>query len=182
MKSTLLIIDIQNEYFDGGKNPLYGPEQAAANAKRVLEFFRENTLPVYHVRHINVRPGAATFLPDTGGSEIHQSVAPKDGEHVIVKNYPSAFLKTGLRDALKSAGIEQLVVCGMMSHMCIDTTVRAAMDHGFAVTLLEDACATKDLSWGGHLVPAETVHRSFMAALSGMFAQVKTTEGFLKSM
>jgi nicotinamidase-related amidase len=177
--SALLLIDIQNDYFEGGKNPLHQPERALENAKRVLGFFRESMLPVFHIRHENIRPGALTFLPDSFGSQIHESVAPADGESVTVKHYPSAFLKTGLADTLNSQGIEQLVVCGMMSHMCIDTTVRSAMDYSFAVTLLEDACATKDLVRRGLLLPAETVHETFMAALHGMFAAVMTTDAFL---
>ncbi len=181
MNCALLIIDIQNDYFEGGSNPLHQPLKAAENAKRVLGFFRDNRLPVFHVRHVNLRPGATAFLPDTFGAEIHESVAPLCGEHVTVKHYPSAFLKTGLADTLESHGIVQLVVCGMMSHMCIDTTVRAAMDYGFAVTLLEDACATKDLVRDDRFIPAETVHQTFMAALHGMFAQVMTTDAFLSN-
>lgn len=181
LKSALLLIDIQNEYFTGGNNPLHAPEKAAANAKRVLDFFRDGGLPVFHIRHINLKPGAATFLPDSVGAEIHESVAPLGSERVIVKHYPSAFLQTDLADVLKQQHIGRLVVCGMMSHMCIDTTVRAAMDYGLTVTLLEDACTTKALEWGGQVIPAETVHQTFMAALNGRFAQVVTTKAFLEA-
>lgn len=180
MKRALLLIDIQNEYFKGGKNPLAGPEEAAANARRALDFFRRVGMPVIHVRHVNIRPGAVTFLPDAKGSEIHGSVAPLEGERVVVKHYPSAFLQTGLADDLERLEITELVVCGMMSHMCVDTTVRAAQDHRLAVTLLEDACATKDLTWDGEILPAGTVHRTFMASLNGMFARVMRTDDFLK--
>lgn len=176
---ALILIDIQNEYFEGGKSPLFRPEKAAANAGRALSFFRDQDMPVFHIRHVNIRPGAATFLPDSNGTEIHGSVAPLSSENIIVKHRPNAFLQTDLVEELKRHGVAQLVVCGMMSHMCVDTTVRAAMDHGFAVTVLEDACATNDLNRNGQRIPAETVHQTFMAALHGMFAQVMTTEAFL---
>jgi nicotinamidase-related amidase len=179
MKQALILVDIQNEYFELGRVPLDRLEKAAANAKRALGFFRDKNMPVCHIRHVNLRDGAVTFLPDSFRAEIHESVAPIYGESVIVKHYPSAFLKTGLADELKRHEIGQLVICGMMSHMCIDTTVRAAMDYGFTVTLLEDACTTKDLIWNDQIIPAETVHRAFMAALDGMFARVITTEEFM---
>ena len=179
MKRALLLVDIQNDYFPGGSNELHQPEEAAAHASETLTFFRSHSLPVFHVRHISVRPGATFFLPDTAGSEIHESVAPAAGETVLIKHAPNSFLQTGLADELRRQGIEHLVICGMMSHMCIDTTVRAAQDFGFTVTLLEDACATKNLSWNCKVLPAETVHQTIMASLQGVFAEVLTTQSFL---
>ncbi len=181
MKSALILVDIQNEYFEGGNIPLHQPEEAAAQAKRLITHFRDSSLPVFHVRHINSRPGAVTFLPDSIGSEIHMSVAPQGGETVIIKHFPSAFLQTGLAAELQRQDVDHIVICGMMSHMCIDTTVRAAQDHSFSVTLPEDACTTRALVWNGQVIPAETVHHTFMAALSGMFAQVVTTDDYLAS-
>jgi nicotinamidase-related amidase len=180
MKQALLLIDIQNDYFEGGKNPLHHPEQAAAQARRLLDFFRDSDLPVIHIRHISLRPGSTFFLPDTEGAEINASVGPAGGERVIVKHAPSAFLQTELAEELGRLGITQLVVCGMMSHMCIDTTVRAAQDHGLSVTLIEDACTTKDLVWEGRVLPADIVHQTIMASLNGVFAQVVTADEFLK--
>ena len=93
----------------------------------------------------------------------------------MVKHTPNSFFKTNLLELLKSKGIDQLVVCGMMTHMCIDTTVRAAKDYGIPVTLLYDACATKDLTIMGNSIPAKVVHDAYMAGLNGMFAEVKLT-------
>ena len=121
-------------------------------------------------------------MPDTPGSEIHGAVKPLDGEPVIIKHAPDAFFQTDLHDALSRAGIRKLVVCGMMSHMCIDTSVRAARNHGYDITLLHDACATRDLSWNGKTIPAATVHEAFMAALHGAFADVRTAGDFLPSL
>jgi nicotinamidase-related amidase len=179
MNSALILIDIQNEYFKGGKRELHLPEQAAARAAQALVFCRSKGLPVYHVRHINAEQGSTSFVSGSAGAEIHESVKPFAGEAVIIKHYPSAFLKTGLSEELLGKGISHLIICGMMSHMCVDTTVRAAQDYGFSVTLLEDACTTRDLLWGGETIPAETVHNAFMAALNGTFAKIVKTEEFL---
>jgi nicotinamidase-related amidase len=180
MNSALILIDIQNEYFRGGKRELPEPQLAAQNARRALEFFRSKGLPVFHVRHNNLGSGSASFLPGSFGAEIHGSVKPVEGETVVVKHYPSAFLQTGLADLLREKGVGNLVVCGMMSHMCIDTSVRAAQDYDLPVIVLDDACATRDLAWAGETVPAHTVHNTIMAALNGTFARVMQTEEFFK--
>lgn len=158
------------------------PDKAAENASRALGLFRGRGLPVFHVRHINAGHGAKRFLPGSAGAEIHESVFPLPGEAIIDKHCPSAFLKTALTAGLRDKGIRHIVVCGMMSHMCIDTSVRAAQDHGLSVTVLEDACATRDLSWGGEVFPAQTVHNVIMASLNGTFARVVKTEEFLAGM
>lgn len=96
---------------------------------------------------------------------------------LIVKHAPNSFLNTNLAAVLQENKITELIICGMMSHMCIDTTTRACMDHGIKATLLEDACATKNLVFHEKTIPAETVHDVFMASLNGMFAKViKTNE------
>jgi len=99
---------------------------------------------------------------------------------VIVKNFPNSFLKTDLESKLRDNGVTKVIVIGMTTHMCIDATARAAVDLGFEMTVIEDACATHDLSYNGHDVPAEQVHYSFIAALNGMYAEITSTEDFLK--
>lgn len=178
MKSALILIDIQNDYFTGGKSELYLPERAAQYAAKVLQSFRSRRLPVYYIQHIG-RPGGAFFLPGSHGAEINAGLAPIEGEKVFVKHFPNMFLQTELRDELARREIRSLVVCGMMSHMCVDTSVRAAQDYGFSVTVLEDACTTKDLIWHHAVLPAETVHRVIMASLDGTFASVVKTDDFL---
>lgn len=179
MKNALLLIDIQNDYFPGGSCELVGPERAAERARRVLEYFRASGLPIFHVQHVSTRENASFFLPDTAGAQIHPLVFPKEGEPVLVKHAPNAFLHTALERELRAQKAEQLVICGMMSHMCIDSTVRAAADLGFSVLLVEDACTTKDLVWGDDRIPAQTVHRAIMAALSGTFARVGNAQDWL---
>ena len=182
MEGALVLIDIQNDYFPGGKNELVASEQAAECAARVLAAFRQNGWPVCHIQHVSTGSSATFFLPGTPGAEIYGAVAPQDGEAVFVKHAPNAFFETGLLQVLQERGIRELVVCGMMSHMCIDTSVRAARDHGLQVTLLHDACATKDLVWQGEAIPAQTVHAAYMAALNGRFASVLSTEEFLQEL
>ncbi len=179
MKQALLLVDIQNEYFEGGKRTLHEPLKALGNAELVLKKFREAGAPVIHVQHINNNPGATSFLPGTDGVNIHERLTPLKCEPVVVKHEPSSFYNTDLLEILHWREITELVVCGMMSHMCIDTTVRACKDHRLNVTLLEDACTTMDLAFAGEVIPAQTVHKAFMAALDGMFARVITTEEYL---
>jgi len=173
--TALVVIDLQNDYFPGGAMELEGAEAAAARASEALKNFREKKLPVIHVRHLSVRPGATFFLPGTRGAEIHASVKPLAGETVIEKNFPNSFRATALEERLKALGVKSLVVAGMMTHMCVDASVRQAADLGYKVTLLGDACATRAQSYGGEQVPARQVHAAFLAALNGFYAKVINT-------
>lgn len=173
---TLLIIDAQNDYFPGGKSELAGPNDALENIKMVLGQFRAKGFPVIHVQHVNTRAGATFFLPETEGVKIHAELTPLPAEQVVIKHMPNSFFETDLQKILNDLGAKELVVCGMMTHMCIDTTVRAAKDMAFTTTLLYDACATKDLSIMGNTIPAQTVHDAYMAGLNGMFAEVVLTQ------
>ena len=180
MSTALLIVDIQNDYFPNGKMELSNPEKAATNAAKVLNWFRENNKDnIFHIQHIASNPGLGFFLPDTEGAKINETVSPLENETIIVKQFPNSFLKTELENQLKEKGVTKLVVVGMMTHMCIDATVRAAVDLGYNTTLIEDACATLDLSYQGKVVPAEQVHYAFVSALDGMYCDVSSTEDFL---
>ena len=181
MKQALLIIDIQNDYFPGGSNQLHGAEEAAWNASLLLNDFRFKGLPVIHIQHIATRPTATFFLPGTKGAEIHASVKPIDGEQLIVKHTPNSFHGTDLLEKLRAKEVGQLVICGMMTHMCVDSTTRAAKDFGFDCVLIGDACATKALQFDRHTVPATEVQASLLAALSYYYSTVKTTAQFLKN-
>ncbi len=172
MTRLLLIIDIQRDYFPGGRHPLVDPDAAADAAAVLLAAFRTAGEPVIHVQHVWDAPDAAFFAPGTPGVEIDPRVAPRPGEPVVVKAQPNAFLGTGLADLLCEAAPDELVVCGMMSSMCVDATVRAASDLGHAVTLAHDACAAPDLAFDGVVVPGAHVHAAFMAALGEGYARL----------
>lgn len=173
MTKALLIVDIQNDYFAGGKMELEGSEPASLRAGELLAAFRERRVPVIHVQHISVRPGATFFLPDTEGVRIHANVAPAAQETVIQKHFPNSFRDTPLLEHLRGGGVDELVIAGMMTHMCIDATTRAASDLGFRCFLAHDACATRSLSFGTTRIPADHVHGSFVSALSGAYATVQ---------
>ncbi len=182
MQTALLLIDIQNDYFPGGNMELVGMIRAAARAGEVLAAFRQAGRPLFHVQHLALGPGAAFFRPDTTGVEIHASVQPLPGEPVLQKHYPNAFRETGLREALTRAGLEEVIICGAMSHMCIDATTRAAFDYGFQCTVIHDACASRDLIFEGLTIPAAQVHGAFMAALGMRYAKIISSKDFLSGL
>jgi len=174
MTTALVLVDLQNDYFPGGTMELVGPEAAAAKAAQLIAAFRAKSLPVIHMQHIATRPGATFFRPGTPGAEIHASVKPQAGETVLQKNFPNSFRDTKLLEHLKSLKVANLTIAGMMTHMCVDTTTRAAADLGFACSLAHDACATKALTFNGVEVPAASVQVSYMAGLNGLFAKVQS--------
>ncbi len=182
MKQALLLIDIQNDYFDGGTMTLVNARTASRQAKLLLEAFRNKHLPVIHIQHIAIRPTATFFLPDTFGANIHEDVQPLQGEKVVIKHFPNSFRETELLDVLREYEITHLTVAGMMTHMCIDATTRAATDLGYVCTLVGDACATRNLEINGETVKAADVHNAFLAALNVTYATVSTTKEQIQSL
>jgi len=174
-KTALIIVDIQNDYFDGGDWPLHQVERVSDNAAGLLANARKRGHLVVHIRHENASSEAPFFRPGTAGAEIHVSVAPKTGEPVLTKARANSFHDTGLLDMLREAEIEALTICGAMSQMCIDATTRAASDFGFQVTVVEDACGAKEMAFGGVEVSAEQVHAAFMMPLAMGYATVVKT-------
>ncbi len=172
MPTALLIIDIQNDYFPGGTMELVGANAASLQAELLLSAWRARNMPVFHIQHIAEQPAATFFRPHTVGAQIHASVVPIPGEKVITKGSPNSFQETSLLEALRAAEVTDLVLAGMMTHMCVDSTVRAASDLGFACRVVHDACATRDLTFGVQTVPAAAVQAAFMAAINGTFCSV----------
>jgi len=176
MKTALLVIDIQNDYFPGGKHPLVNPLEAAKKAYELLQCFREHGGHHVHIQHISLKPDAPFFVKGDRGSDIHDSVAHFEGEPIVYKHYPNSFRETTLLATLKEWEIERVVIAGMMTHMCVDATARAAADFGFQVVIAGDACATRDLQYGDTTIPADHVHKSFLAALKSYGRVMKTEE------
>lgn len=172
MTTALMIVDVQQDYFPQGRMELAGSIEASLEARRLLDFFRKETMPVVHIKHISTRKDAAFFLPHTDGINFHENVKPLASEKIIEKHYPNSFRDTGLAEYLASEETRELVVCGMMSHMCIDATVRAAFDKGYFVYVAHNACATRDLIFDGVDIPAKQVHGAHMAALASAYARV----------
>lgn len=180
--TALLIIDVQNDYFPGGKMTLEGTEKASRNIQQILAHFRKNNLPLVHIKHISTNEGATFFLPKTSGAEIHPSVSPSGDEKVIVKHFPNSFRETELLEYLQSKNIKNLVITGMMTDVCVESTTRAAFDLGFNNTIIGDATATRDRELHGNVVKAADVQKSFLAgisALGNLYAAIADTSEFL---
>lgn len=178
-KRAVVVVDLQNEYLPTGKLPLAGIHEALSNAARVIADARAKGDLVVNIRHESTDPNAPFFKQGSDAVQIYESVAPAQGEAVIVKNFPNSFLKTNLKETLARNGIEEVTVVGAMSHMCIDATTRAAADFGYKTTVVHDACATRDLEFGGETVPAAQVHTAFMSALAFGYASVLTADEYL---
>ena len=174
MKTGLVLVDFQNDYFPGGRMELDAVEAAAANAAGLLSVFRRRQWPVFFIQHIATGENAAFFLPGTSGVEIHASLQPAPGEVRVHKHHPNSFRETSLQAELEKTAVVKLVICGAMSHMCIDATTRAAADLSFECIVVADACATRDLQFGSDTIPAGQVHGAFMAALGAAYARITT--------
>lgn len=167
-KTALLIIDIQDFYFPGGKTELVEPEKAAENAKTILFAFRQKGKSVVHVRHI--------FEP---GGNFNKRVEPIEGEQIFSKKAVNSFVGTELKAYLDSLGVTELVICGMQTHMCVEAAVRAAVDFGYNVTLIDDACATRNLKWNDIEIPAQMVHAATLSTLKS-YCKIVSTSNFLE--
>ncbi|WP_426235039.1 cysteine hydrolase family protein [Pseudomonas sp. TWP3-2] len=178
-KQALIVVDIQNDYFPQGKWTLEGADAAADNAARLIGAFREAGDSVVHIRHEFTSPDAPFFIAGSEGAKLHRKVLNRDDEPVVLKHFVNSFRETELQSILDEQGIKALVVVGSMSHMCVDGITRAAADLGYTVTVIHDACATRDLEFNGVTVPAAHVHAAFMAALGFAYASVVSTDEFL---
>jgi nicotinamidase-related amidase len=164
-RTALVLIDIQEFYFDTTKSPLAGRFEATDRASLILEHFRDTRQEVVHIMH-------------KGGGGIHTDVSPLPGEKVIVKQHVSCFRETPLLEYLTKREIKRLVIVGMMTHMCVEAATRAADDLGFETILIGDACATRDLKYGDEIVAAKDVHLSTLSTLRA-YAKVTTAAEFL---
>ena len=178
-KTALLLVDFQNDYFEGGNWPLDNTDAAVSNGAKLLEAFRAKGMPVVHVRHEFPSDDAPFFRPNSEDSQIHVTVAPEEGEPVVTKFQINSFRDTNLKEILDGLGVENLVIVGAMSHMCIDGTTRAASDLGYTCSVAHDACTTHDQEFNGQTISAAQVHVAYMAALGFAYATVASTDELL---
>jgi nicotinamidase-related amidase len=181
MNTALLLIDIQNDYFPNGRMPLERSVEASLKAQEVLQAYRSKQKTIIHVQHISTRPDATYFLPCTKGIEFHPNVQPLKNETIIKKHYPNSFKDTALFNHLTKHNINHLLICGMMTHLCIDATTRAAYDMGFSCTVVHDACASKNLEFNNTLIQAQSVHHAFLAALQPTYAKIVSVRELLQT-
>ena len=178
---AIVMIDFQNEYVDGAMPLGDAGSKATANARLLLDKARNKNIPIFHIAH-HGQDDDKIFNPLSSKVDIIDSLQPLDGEKTIVKMHPNAFHDTELQALIKSAGKQQIIFAGFMSHMCVSSSVRAAFDLGFENFVCHDACATRDLpSVTGQVITASTVHDSAMAALQDRFADLVATDKLIKS-
>lgn len=166
-KTALLIIDVQEFYFPDGFNPLFEPEIASQNAAIMLEHFRSNNNLVVHIKHATEKD-----------SLIHKNVQPENGERVIKKSNINSYQDTDLLAFLKDNKINQVVICGMMTHVCVEAAARASADFGFDVIVIDDACATRDVIFNDDTVKATDVHNSTLGTINKYYGQVMTVKEY----
>ena len=176
-KMALLIVDMQNDYFDGGAMPLARTQQAADKTAKLLQAFRDDNRTVIHVQHIFADDQKGFFIAATQGSEICTQLAPAANEAVVIKSRVNSFLGTNLERILIDQGIEQLVITGAMAHVCIDAVTRAATDKGYHCHLIIDACAAPDIS---AITSADSVKESTAHVLGFAYAKVNNTDEFIQ--
>jgi len=178
MAKALIVIDLQNDYFCGGKMELQNIDESLIQTNKLIKYAREENYKIYFVQHFATNDDATFFVPDTNGVELNKNLDIQD-DMIIEKNYPNSFRDTKLKEELDKENINELIICGAMTHMCIDTTVRAGFDLGYKITVANDACATRDLLFKEKIIKAQDVQYSFMSALGSVFCEVKETEQIL---
>lgn len=176
--ATLLLIDIQL----GLDDPKYGRRNnpdAEANAARLLERWRDSGRPLVHIQHLSTSP-SSPLRPGQDGVAIKPEVAPIEGERVITKQVNCAFIGTDLEAVLRCEGATPVVIAGLTTNHCVETTARVASDLGFAPIVVSDATATHDRTGpdGSHW-PAETIHAVTLTSINGEFAEIATTADIL---
>lgn len=173
--SALIMIDCQNTYRRGIMQ-LEGVEPALQEAKKLLEMARDLKIPVIHIQH-DAGPGSPYDVRADIGT-ISVEVAPIDGESVITKQFPNAFIQTELDAQLKTLGVHNIVLAGFMTHMCINSTAHGGFNLGYAPIVVASATATRDLpSSDGSVVPAAAVHAAALAATRDLYAVVVDSPG-----
>lgn len=179
-QQALIVVDIQNDYFSNGKWPLSGVEAAADNAVKIIAGARSAGDLVVFIRHEFTTDDAPFFTPGSEGAQLHPKMQNRSDEPVVLKHHVNSFQETELAALLEQYGIKDLTIVGSMSHMCVEAVTRAASDMGYGVTVIHDACATRDLEFNGVTVPAAYVHATSMAAMGTAYASVVSTEEFLR--
>ncbi len=171
-RSVLLVIDVQDFYFDGGFMPLEGSVEASLSAAAIIERFRALAWPVVHVQHLPKDRSTPGQDVQPAAYRIHENVVPIPGETVIGKHHANSFRDTNLLATLQQLEARHLVIVGMQTHMCVEAATRAAADLGFQVTVVHDACATRALEHGDTTVAAADVHASTLASLDRSYARI----------
>jgi nicotinamidase-related amidase len=177
-RTAVLAIDFQNEYFTG-RMPIPDGEKVLANARRLIERADESGMKVYHVQHV-MPAGSPVFAVDSETVKIHPDMQPKGNHAVVRKSSVSVFPTTDLDRQLKQAGIDTLIITGLMTHACVAGAARDAVPLGYNIIVANDASATRDLYMaGGRSVSHDALHDAALASIEDTFGDVLTTEQIL---
>lgn len=180
-KIALIIVNCQKDFFPGGRCELVEQLAAASNIQRLLKNARQRGHSIIHVQHIFKDPNSPCLVEGTIGAELHPIAAPEPGEHIVVKYQANSLLNTKLQEILEHDGVQELVICGGMTHVCIDASARATADLGYPITVIYDACATRNLEFNGEVIPARYVQGAIMASLAFIYGKVISTDEYLLS-
>lgn len=177
-QTALIVIDFQNEYFDG-KMPVPDGMKALKQSRKLVDFAHKNGMPVFFIR--NEGPAdSPLFAKGSHSADFYKELLPGKGDIIITKTTPSSFIGTDLDTQMKKRGIKTLVVMGLMTHMCVSSTVRDAVPLGYQVIIPEDATATRNLAaWDNSVVSSSDLQRAALAGVADVFADIKTTQQIL---
>lgn len=182
-KTALVLVDVQEAFTEReARGERRNNPAALANMARLLEAFRERDVAVIHVRHASGEPGSL-LRPDQPGHASMAETREREGEPVLVKSVNSAFLGTDLEERLRRDGLTTLVIAGITTNHCVETTARMAGNLGFDARLVEDASYTFDrVGFGGRRESAEDIHAMTLSNLDGEFATIETTDTVLAAL
>ena len=180
-KVALILIDIQKGFDD----PIWGRRNnpdAEANIAKLLQAWRQTGRPIFHIQHLSQNP-LSPLQPDSSGCEFKDIVHPNDGEPVFQKRVNSAFIGTNLEERLKREGITTLIITGLTTNHCVETTTRMAGNLGFHTYLVSDATATFDREGpDGIIYMAEEIQAMTLMNLHQEFATIVTTDDVLRGL
>jgi nicotinamidase-related amidase len=173
---ALLVIDVQNGMFSLPGNPVYKAEHLLSIIKKLIHEFRENNIPIIYIQHTD--ENESPLMANTSGWKIRPEISPLKSDVVIQKTTPNSFLGTELQSILDNQNIKEIIICGLQSELCIDTTCRQAKALGYNVILVEDGHSTFDTE----LLSAEQIWAHHNSVLSGWFATIRKSSEIMESL
>ncbi|WP_151631850.1 cysteine hydrolase family protein [Noviherbaspirillum aerium] len=177
--TALLVIDFQQEYFEGGRLPIPQGRAALDQAKQLVSFADRHGIRVFHIQHAGAN-GGALFAADGATVAFHPDILPQARHEQVRKTTASSFASTDLHARLQAGGIKTLILCGLMTHMCVSTTARDARPLGYQVIVAGDACATRDIeAWDGGIITHAELHRAALTEISDSFGEILRTADIL---
>lgn len=182
-KTALILVDVQQAFVEREQaGERRNNRQALANIARLLAAFRNSDMAIFHIRHGSTEP-ASPLRSDRSGYRPIDKARELENEPVLVKSVNSAFIGTDLEKRLRDGGCETLVIAGITTNHCVETTTRMAGNLGFDARLVSDACYTFDrIGFDGKAESAEAIHQMSLSNLSGEFATIETTDSVLAEM